>query len=850
MQDNVKVSYNITSGVPTLRKSSLMDDVLISRDGSVVRFYREVVDGHIFSPVIFLSEESYETWNNKYEKESSKKSAMLSTIRDRFLKGLDVLDEYFAHQELSIEDKSDVAKIRNHVVNVNPALITTTQQTEIDYINESGFKLKSIVGGGVSDEVFFEITQGYFLPEVITSKMKGYHLRLFPEIKEVDEEVVKLDRSFTVPESTMTESRSFNNISDYKEFESKIDLFDNQLAKLVSKKIEILKVLLEKGLFKDELHEITGYQDKIPPTKEIVDIINDRYKVCSVCNSKTSTSFCSNIECKTVLLPTYNYQISEDKIMDYFLSSAVKIDIETDSLISTSNRDKKLSILNSGKRFINETNEFLDENPTSLCINYVNTNKSRNPKDDLDGNLCKDDTKVAVMDSGDSEMRGLSIHFWDYFENKGVIYAIIQTEREIKTPSLVKAVRDFRKSVGSSKQVDQGSDYYDNLVFYVEADVFGQIKSIGEGVLYTDNESKIRLKKGTGRYDKIISLKKPKFRPSIDDILFFQDESCVLKEREGQNIDVERIFNELSHSDATQSSTDSDIYRYSRRYFYPPEMGYFICNIKDDIYKVSSCGGMEYLGVGSINKFEFVTLHDSIRWKEYQSASWNSWIFKIVRVYFGNLVSPNKGSEKFLADYDVSSNTRFSKTLDESNKPASLLSSLINLSKTPPVYLRKDSIATGAFPDKKEYSTRHLSVFNIKEVSPFLMQELKSNDLIEKIELFINNNQSEVRNGKLNILEETSDLFPSRISFYVPSYINDSVNKLTSKHLIQNGLRGASSVDDFTISLNISLNKGTSLYEMTLLQRYLEENGLLTMSRVEENTPIPVRTNDLLSLIL
>lgn len=848
MKNNIKVVYSTNNGSPTLKRSAEIDNALISRDASIIRFFKDSSNGHIFSPIIFLSEKSYNAWNDRYVEELDKKSSSLAVVRSRFLNGLDVLDEYFAHQVLSIEDKSEVAKIRNHVVNINPESLKTVEAVEIKYLEDAVDRLKTIIGSDITDDTFYTITQGYFMPEEITDKVKGYHLRQFPELQAIDNEIGSLNDYFSEPESDITESRFFNSSSEYKEFLKDIEDYEIDLSAYVSKKIEIIKELLSKGEFDDELSEINEYKFKKSPTKEIIDIVNDRYRVCSVCGSKTDSSFCSNIECTTVTMPAYSYQISSDNVFDYFLNKATKINIESKSLITTNNKEKAMAITVSGRSFVSDLNDFLDNNPSSVRINHINLNKKQNAKNDLDGDLCKDGSKVAIFDDHDDEIKGRVVHFWDYFENKGNIYGIIQTAREIKTPSLVSEVREYRNKIGSARPIDPTPDYYDNPVYFVVADAFGQIKEVGEGILYTSDEDNYRLKLGMGSYDHIVSIKRPKYRPVIDDIFFYCDDTNLVSEV--KDLDVERIFDELNHSNEKALTAISDIYRYSRRYFYPPELGYFVYEKNGFIHKFSE-SEVEDLGTGSINKYEFITLHDAIRYKEYNGFNPGSWLAKLAKVYFGNLFSPNVGSVEFLKDYDKSSDKRFRKTLSEATKDASLLPTLITNSKSVPVYIRRDAIVTNSNIEKKLYSARHLTVSNIREVTPFFFREMKNNDLIEKIEFTINNNQSEVRNGKLNILRPSmGQLLSPRVSTYLPRYMADDINALNSKQLIQKGLSIASSVDDFTVSLNITLNKEITLYEMTLLEKYLSENGLTTMKREESSMPIPVRTNDLISFIL
>ena len=110
MEGSIKVSYNLKENHSVMKEVDDLDNAIVSRDATVVRFFNKSNTGHVFSPVVFLNKEAYDKWNDEFEREFKKKSATVSVIRDRFLKGLDILDEYFKNSDLTIEQKSEIAK--------------------------------------------------------------------------------------------------------------------------------------------------------------------------------------------------------------------------------------------------------------------------------------------------------------------------------------------------------------------------------------------------------------------------------------------------------------------------------------------------------------------------------------------------------------------------------------------------------------------------------------------------------------------------------------------------------------------------------------------------------------------
>ena len=901
--DKVKVRYEVVENIPTLKKSDVIDGLLTNRDASVIRFYIEIdkeaqslqqtddVISNVISPTIFLNKEAYKAWDNRFEEERKKVSLSLAVIRERFLKGFDILDARFKHQQLTVEEKSEIGKIRNHVANINPHLHTTDTQAEIQYLEERSVRLKEIVGEDVTDEQFAELTKGYFAPEVLDDYTKGYHLREFEELAQIDEQIKALNEkykalnNFKEPESSELEARLFNSMSDYREFMESVEDYESELEILSTRKVEIISDLRDEGHFEKELSEIDGYQVKKTATKEIVDIVNDKYRVCSACGTETDTHFCGNIDCKTITMPVANYrftksldQLDEFHVINYSLTDARVIDIPNYSLNPTSDTNKKESITFAGRRFAREVKDYLDQNQVSLTLNYKNLNKPVDVIADFENGLSLEETpKRAIYNDAENEIYGQTVHFWDYYFSLGKFYAIIQTSNEIKTKNLVDEVEAQRNRIGSTRAMPSGKDLYENKVLYVVSDAFGQIEKISEGILYTAEEGKYKLKVGLNSIDSIIALEVPHFRPNISGIMYVPQPSK--QSQINDEVSSERIFNEIKDM-VVDVAHQNEVYRYSRRFYYTLSAGYFIIEINGELYEVDE-NGVKPMSSGTINKFGYITLNDALRYKDY-SAAGQSWTTKLLQTYLKNAFSPNKGSELFFDEFEASADKRFIKAVGEASKPSSLFDTILPTNKFLPVWEKRESIITSSIEEEVHYNDNELAVFNIHSVTPFFLQELQLNDLIEEVSFQLLNSQdgdavefkrepkktetkktkpkkakkeypvyeNDVRKGRLNTLIKPEAKYPSRISKFLPYTVNEGVNALQYKQLIQNGLRDSTQEDYFTVSMRVKLREGISLYEKTLIQKYLEENGIRTMHRKKEIRPIPIKTNDLISIML
>ena len=844
MEGSIKVSYNLKENHSVMKEVDDLDNAIVSRDATVVRFFNKSNTGHVFSPVVFLNKEAYDKWNDEFEREFKKKSATVSVIRDRFLKGLDILDEYFKNSDLTIEQKSEIAKIRNHVASADPSTNPNlVADDEISYMNEKKLTLKGILGSDVSDEQFYALTTGFFEEEVADDKRKGYHYRQFDALDELDKQIAELDGYFKQPESELTESRLFSGNDAVKRFYKDIEEYNAKFDALVAQKIQIISDLMDADEFAQEHEEIHAYKLNKTSTEEIRNVINDKYRICSSCGKVTDSHFCSNIKCVTTVYPQTVYRLSDEVVMDYSILDAKKINIPVYSLNPTSDIDKKAAITNSGKRFREEVKTFLDENAVSMKINFMNTNQLKTTEN-FDDEL----SKTAIFNDDDEEIQGQTLHFWDYYEYKGKIYGIVQLGNEIKTPELVQEVRDNRKRMGSTRPIKESGNFYDNNVIFVIADKFGQIEEVDFGILYTGDPKNIKLKLGLTTTSRMISIKQPKYRPNISDIMYVRDEISFTTDNNDEF--GERLFNDLNTEDTTSDRyLRSPVYRYSRRHYYPLSLGniYYVKN--GELLKRSK-DALESLGLGTINKFGYITIADSIRYSQYSGFKKDSWAMKLVKTYLTNPLSPNAGAKKFFENYEKQASERYITAYNKASQPASLFETVLPNSKMLPRWQERDNIIASTSKQASDFSNRELAVYNIKSVTPFFIQELHASELVEHIEIAIMNNQADVRNGKLNTLSKETPSYPSKISQYLPKTIKEGVNPLQYKHLIQNGLKTMSDVDDFTISLNITLRQNLPLYEKTLIQKYMQENGIYTMERKEEIMTIPVKTNDLMAMLL
>jgi hypothetical protein len=288
----------------------------------------------------------------------------------------------------------------------------------------------------------------------------------------------------------------------------------------------------------------------------------------------------------------------------------------------------------------------------------------------------------------------------------------------------------------------------------------------------------------------------------------------------------------------------SESYRFSRRFTYSLSSGYFLYEKNNNIYKLSS----EKRGLykrGSIDKIEYYKIKEAIKYNNYKG-----WRKILNKTYFLNMLSPNKGSETFYNSYHKEMNEKTKEYLRLITEENSLLDLIKPNSDPRPIFINRNSITNHSDEKEREFDKSRLEVYSIKDVTPFFWKELMTYPSINSMRVEITNSQDEPSEAKLNIFEKPKEYYNPHISQFVPADFGIKKDILNNKQFIQNGLKTMGSEDIFTVSMVLKLDPEITLYELTMLESYLEQNGLKVRKREEIILPFSIKTNDLICFLL
>jgi hypothetical protein len=148
-----------------------------------------------------------------------------------------------------------------------------------------------------------------------------------------------------------------------------------------------------------------------------------------------------------------------------------------------------------------------------------------------------------------------------------------------------------------------------------------------------------------------------------------------------------------------------------------------------------------------------------------------------------------------------------------------------------------------------EYSKLEFQAFSIIKVTPFLLKELSYQKIIKKMSFLILNSQNSDRQATISDLSTTKTSYNQRISNFSPTYTKLYTDTIVKKQLLSNILQSIGAEVNFTVSLDITLQEGTTDYEITLLKEYLSENGISIIKKTNNVSPISIYSGDLISIL-
>lgn len=823
------VFYNVTQEPLFSEKGKYLKNIVATPDLKIIRLFLEKNSNHyVTSKIIFLNKPTFNDWMTNVKNKLIDKHNSVGFKKDRFISGLDMFDAYVRNIDLDIDSISAITKIRNFIINSEPTLKQLQDFTEKSILTMKGIMFPS---GSVEDNVFNNKTGFYFLPPIIENYLTDY---VYIEVDGLD----KLDSTFTapfrqilVPENKNTDTTLISDKTAKALLEMKNP--ETLFREYVDKKVAILKQALKThpDLLRIKNEIIIQTQNQTPTTL-ILKSLEDRTSICTECKTETTTRYCENITCKTNNPISAQYSIPDFNIQN-LIESKVSFVLPSRELSEVDNSTKSIAIKLYANEYIKNITEYLDTNKVSIGLN-VNKLNSENG------------IRTAILETND-EIIGEKIEFWDYFEFNNLIYAIIQSHDEIKTPSLLKEAKQKLEQQGREISLEINEDFFINEVTYVITDKYGQIIKVREGRIDTSNPKNILLSTSLDKYSEIISLSTPYINPYIGDILFIKNaKSTPFRSKKGRHL---RSLLNVDDYTSDEISNFSNDYSERRGKYYRLSEGNFIYESNFALIEVSIDSKHKVLGNGTIDKISYVIIKDTIRDIDLKNQK-----AQLYKQYFRDLLfSPNKSSKIFFENYQKDTNKSFEKSQPMLLKNAGILDILFNgedynILKTR-VYRSHSQITKSSTRPIIEYSKLEFQAFSIIKVTPFLLKELSYQKIIKKMSFLILNSQNSDRHSTISDLSTTKTSYNQRISNFTPTYTKLYTDTIVKKQLLSNILQSIGTEVCFTVSLDITLQEGTTDYEITLLKEYLSENGICIIKKTNNVSPISIYSGDLISIL-
>ena len=634
----------------------------------------------------------------------------------------------------------------------------------------------------------------------------------------------------------------FNSHEERNQYLSSLSDLNNTFDKYVSLRKQRIVQLLADGFFQRQQDENSLQASEIPPNAKIIRTIEDETKICNKCLTETSSKFCQNIQCHSVLSEATIYTLPVDINTNMTVLNYQTVSSPYTNLSTLGNAHKQNMIALYAQEFTDLLSHSLMESEASLsiCTRNISHHSFSAEKE-----LAKSELSKTAFLADSDDIRGTNLHFWDYFISGSNIYAIIQHEDEIKTPTLVNDTKSYLSKRKRAFNIDINENYYLNTILYVVTDLFGQIKTCREGILDTSNPSKTLLSLGTSQFADNIRLHPTSVRPHISNIMYVPistPENYVYKDK-GKHLLKMLNVKDLSRDDLAEKPEE---YRFSRRFFYRLAQGYIVYESLGSLVKFNSLKIPQTIGSGAIDKIRYTRIKEAISYKNFVQERINLGIQFVKNFMF----SPDKSSNIFYSNFNKTRSLKtkqFRELIFEKNS----LIDCIYFNKHNNILLNEQSpVSKPSTYSSISYPSNHLEAYRITHCTPFFMDELFAQPIVNDIIFTIHYNQGNTKNPKINNLSPFEPSFNYNISDFLPMGISLSKDKVVTKQLLQNGLRSHSQEDIFTISLSIILSDATDFYELTLFEKYLSENGIHTQNKTKDYLKISVCSGDILAFIL
>lgn len=839
MLDNLSIEYR-TKPAPLLAPVTGISGLMASKDLTIVRLFTSIPGeekNNVFSKVIFLCPSTYKAWKDNEIIIINERFQSIDYRTERFIHGLEAIESYLENRTVDIDDKDAMSRIRNYIVNSGPSSSKLTS-----FIDQSISTLRLIVMDGDDIDDFDRISNYHFSPPNPEEEISDFILMEDPDLIAFDLDFNSNDLSIASPDDKDSSITLFSSHQDRDKFFSKIKSLNTIFDEYVVNKKNRITYLLNSGFFKRQLDENTLQASDIPPSAKIIRTIEDETKICNECLRETSSKFCQNIECKSLSPSASIYTIPLDLNINFTVLSYFDFTTPFSNLSNLSNVNKKNAIATYTRDFSDLLNYALLESETSLSICTKNI---AHHSFDAEKELATSELSKTAISPSRNDIHGTNVHFWDYFMSGSEVYAIIQHEDEIKTPTLLNEVKKVFAQRKRTLNLEINSDFYKNIVLYVVSDMFGQIKTCREGVLDTSNPAKTLLSLSTNKFSETIRITPTSVRPHISDIMYVPlsaPDNYTYKDK-GKHLLSMLSLSELTSDELSEKPEE---YRYSRRFYYKLSQGYLMYESSGSLVKVTKTKIPQTLYSGSIDKIRYTRLKEAISYKNFTKERLNLGLQFVKNFMF----SPDKSASIFYSNF---TKTRAKKTATFKNlvfEKNSLIDCLYS-NKSNNILLNEQSqVSKSSIHVIKDYPSYNLEAYKIKNCTPFFMDELFAQPIVNDIIFTIHYNQGSVRNPKLNNLAPFESSFNYNISDFLPINISLSKDKIVTKQLLQNGLMSFSQEDMFTVSLTITLSEAVDFYELTLFERYLSENGVFTQNQTNDYLKISALTGDILAFIL
>ena len=648
MSSNHNILYKTTTK-PLLKKCGI-PGVIASNDLSIIRLFigKEDSNNKVFSKTIFLCKFTYELWRKNEEKVLFEKIHSPHVLKKRYLQGLELVEDFFSTTTQDMDSKETLLKIRGFLVNSenNEAMVKTVNNKTIP-------ELKVILGKktSISDTDFAEITNNYFEPESLDVFFADFVLMYDSDVSRLDDTFRQNYSSKLYPKNSSMDTRFFSTEAEKSEFLNAVQSSRKMFMEYKKMKVIRIKKLISEGFLDKFKREILSNTKDYSVTAGIIKTIEDNTKTCFECNHETTSTYCENIECKSIIATSTFYSIYPDYNLNLLLSDTFSFTSPFTALAPLNNSEKETVLCNAAKTFEKELHGFIEANQHDISIDVYNIGDYRWSK-----SISRDPIKKTAIFKSGKGLDGTNIVFWGFYKTAENFYGIIQHEDEIKTPSLFNAAKKTQELLSKRFNIKLSEEFYKNKVLYIEADNFGQITKCREGYIDFSNPSSPLLSLSVNQFSEIIVVREAKVFPNINRIMF-----CDKKIQTIDNFNLKgpflRPLLNIDNLTSDELSNKSSDYSFSKGMFYHLSQGDIVYESRNKIHTFSDKKVPSTIGNGNIDIFNIISLKDAISNSDFTKEKSNL----LLSFIKGFLLNPNKSSEDFYDNYLSTRQSLFNK---------------------------------------------------------------------------------------------------------------------------------------------------------------------------------------------